>query len=152
MTDQDEDLIEAKLRTDGNDIIFHFRKEKYPDQALLRITIENQSNVGQQKIESIEDIVERKEIVKLCEYLKNYIEKIKENRDYESHRYLDDSLLYTIQAIGGVWIDEGEGYARFSLLFLVNVGRSDSKKRVWMGSETGVDSREIIRFCNRITK
>ena len=147
MSKENKVVREIRLRTDGIDIVFYFRPEKYPEQALLRIVIENRD--GEQKIRSIEDIVERKDMIRLCGYLVNHIEKIKEKPDVSSHRFADYTMLYEIQASGGVWNHE-ENYGVFSLLFLVNVGRSSTNKRIWMGSETRVDSREIIYFCNRI--
>jgi hypothetical protein len=96
-------------------------------------------------------IVDKDHLMGLCEYLLDHVAKFKENPSPKSPEYVDDTVLYIVQAYSGYW-DETEHYAIFNLRFLINIGKSDTGKRVFLGSETKVDSREIIKFYERIKK
>lgn len=146
MSNIKKDTRDVVLKTDGIDIIFRLKKNPYPQQAGIRIIVKSQSEANINVVASIEDVIERQELMELCDYLFNHVEKIKENPDVISHKYMDHTMLYILQALEGRWHEE-DGFATFRLSFLVNVGRADSKMRIWMGSETLVDSRAISEFC-----
>ena len=145
----------AILPTSSADIVFHFQPTKFPQQARLYITIDYNHEDTHIHIKSVTEIVEKYELVDLCDFLLQHIYKSKENHSHRSEIYVDHTMLYRVRAYEGTWVtdnDTQEQYLVFALELFVNVGQPDGKARVYMGYKGTVDSRHVMKFYERIKK
>ena len=153
MNETEEKL--AILPATGADIVFHFQRTGFPQQARLYITIDYNYDDSQIYIKSVTEIVEKYELVGLCDYLLQHIDKSKENHSHRSEIYVDHTMLYRLRAYEGGWgvdDDTNEEYLLFTLELFVNVGQPEGKARAYMGYKGQVDSRDIERFSKHIRK
>ena len=143
------------LPATGADIVFHFQRTGFPQQARLYVTIDYNHEDTHIHIKSVTEIVEKREIVNLCEYLLQHIDKSKENHSHRSEIYVDHTMLYHVRAYEGGWgidDDTNEEYLLFTLELFVNVEQPKGKARVYIGYQGQVDSRDIERFSEHIRK
>ncbi|MEO0595085.1 MAG: hypothetical protein AAF126_03145, partial [Chloroflexota bacterium] len=145
-----EKISDVTLKTRGVNIIFHFGKSLYRDEAKMYITLEPVlENLGFQTIKSDWDIISRKHLLDLFEYLLDHAEKLKTNKSAESPEIVNPcSPMYFVQGLGGDYNYEEES-ADFSLRFMVLVY---AKFPIYTGCMTTVSSTEIRRVYNLIRK
>ncbi|MBZ8179798.1 hypothetical protein [Oscillatoria salina] len=144
------------MSTNGYNLKFYFQVPNTPKSSFLDTIVEFST-----KVESVQKVSVRSQKFPMCfddlrrlsNYLKNHLQNIKNDPDYESHTFVDYNLTYQIQALCGEYScsDYNENY--FSICSMVNiVKRSPSSSAIYIGGESTISFLQTEEFILNLKK
>lgn len=138
------------LDTEGYQVCFEITEVKN-DKKYVDAVIEFQSNpqLDEVRIKSVATFLALRDFQLLAEYFQQHIADLKIDPDRDSHTFVPMELGFQIQALSGEVRSENDG--EFSLLFLVNVGKSNEDAgNAYMGGQSVVTLLQIKSFISSV--
>ena len=140
----------CQLKADGFTISFNFQKLNYKDQFVsceIEVLFEKQLNISTMQRKNC--YLSIKDLQRLNTYFDNHISNLRVKWEYESCVFVNSELDFSLQALAGE-IEGGEG--KFSIRFMLNIGRSNEDTNVYVGAEGAISLEEVVNFQTSITK
>ena len=140
----------CRFKAEGFEVSFNFQELEIEEKCLICIIkLSFETQLKTPPIERTNCHISVKDLQRLNSYFDNHIENLKTKPIEDSFDFVNQDLDFILQALNGE-IEGNEG--AFSIRFVLNIGNSEKKSRVYAGAEGAVSLAEVIQFQSLITK
>lgn len=140
----------CQLETDGYLVIFDFKSiQDTPDYMDLTIEFKLDKSISGISVKSIPNFISKDDLQDIIKYFKDHIARLQKEPARESHTFITYGLGFQIKALSGYV--ESPDYCEFSLLFLVNVGKSEENNfNTYVGGESIITLNNVQDFIGSL--
>ncbi|GAB4203748.1 MAG: hypothetical protein Fur006_58350 [Coleofasciculaceae cyanobacterium] len=138
------------LETDGYQVLFqlkHLDTSKEYFDAVIELMLD--PHLTEVSLKSVPTFIAISDLQELVTYFDRHIARLQQNPSSESDTFVPKELGFQVKALSGEIISPTEG--EFSLLFMVNVGRSNEEvSSTYFGGESEVTLENIQKFKSSV--